>query len=207
MYVPLHCTCTVRCTGCHPWLLISDLSSFKCLIIIKICFACQIAFAKHHPRRLTLDDFFTDQIFITVSPPVMNLGPFSEPIKASIAYIYQIFDFRHPPDGRLTFPPFDTLLYHIGVCTSSWTFTLIKSTQIFKIFLKHSHWQRQCKYPRELDMMESDHRYLRIREASYHWKNVQYLFLKPVTGIEPVSTAWKAAMLILYTTRTYKVFR
>lgn len=41
----------------------------------------------------------------------MNLGSFSEPIKASIAYSYRLLG------GGLTFPPFDTLLYHIGVCT------------------------------------------------------------------------------------------
>ena len=78
-------------------------------------------------------------------------------------------------------------------------------------FTKTVETELHIDYPennsRELDMMESNHRYLHIREASCHWKNVQYLFSKPVTGIEPVSTAWKAVMLILYTTRTYKAFR
>ena len=87
------------------------LSSSKCLTITKVCFACWIALAEHHSRRLTLSGFLTSQTLVSGSPHLVNLGSFSEPIKASIAYSYRLLG------GGLTFPPFDTLLYHIGVCT------------------------------------------------------------------------------------------
>ena len=48
---------------------------------------------------------------MTVSPPVVNLGLFSRPIKASIAYFYPF------PGDRLTFLPFDTSLCIMGICT------------------------------------------------------------------------------------------
>lgn len=87
------------------------LKPFGCFVIIRICFACSLALAMHHSRRLPLNDFLMNQFLITGSPSVMNLDVFSTPIKANIAYLYLL------PSGRLTFPPFDTLLYHIGIRT------------------------------------------------------------------------------------------
>ena len=57
---------------------------------------------------------------MTVSPPLVNLGFFSKPIEANIAYLYLL------PSGRLTFPPFDTLLYHIGIRTDCFALTCCK---------------------------------------------------------------------------------
>lgn len=42
---------------------------------------------------VALEWLFSDQDFITVSPPVMNLDSFSESIKTSITYSYQISEY------------------------------------------------------------------------------------------------------------------
>jgi hypothetical protein len=42
---------------------------------------------------VALEWLFSDQDFITVSPPMMNLDPFSESIKTSITYSYQISEY------------------------------------------------------------------------------------------------------------------